>query len=253
MRLQYRLCVLCIYRTLIQQKLLVEFTCELLTLNSILRDLLSCMVICHCDKQLLQQLWNGEFHTVSLYSSMKHLISDIKNIKESLQRMSFYIKAKSISANPNNVKNLESISKELQQFLSVVYELHQDSLHMNDTKTLFRNKVKSKFNLQVSKTLANNKGKKMVKPTYVSSLPLPILAKMPKEVNKISKYFKKVDMLQKKSYTQVSSKSQSFSFLNATMNTLKIKEMFPKLQNKKIDQVQRSSMEMIANLSLTST
>ena len=44
---------------------------------------------------------------------MKHLISDIKNIKESLQRMSFYIKAKSISANPNNVKNLESISKEL--------------------------------------------------------------------------------------------------------------------------------------------
>jgi len=58
----------------------------------------------------------------------------------------------------------------------------------------FRNKIKSKFNSQVSKILASNKGKEMVKPTYVSLLPLSIPAKMPKEVNKVSKYFKKVDV-----------------------------------------------------------
>ena len=43
--------------------------------------------------------------------------------------------------------------------------------------------------------------KNTVKPTYVSPLPPPILAKISKEVNKISKFFKKNDKLQKKSYT----------------------------------------------------
>jgi len=77
----------------------------------------------------------------------------------------------------------------------MVYELYWDGLHMNDSNMLFRNKVKSKFNPQVPKTPASNKGKEMVKPTYVSLLPPPIPAKMPKEVNEVSKYFKKVDAL----------------------------------------------------------
>ena len=57
----------------------------------------------------------------------------------------------------------------------------------------------------------------------------------PKEVNDISKFFKKNNNL-KKSYTQASSKSQSN---NVMINTLKIKEMFLKLQNRKINQVQK--------------
>jgi len=60
--------------------------------------------------------------------------------------------------------------------------------------------------------------------------------KTPKKVNEISKFFKKNDNPQKKSYAQASSKPQNS---NTTMNTLKIKEMFPKLQNHKIDQVQK--------------
>ena len=100
----------------------------------------------------------------------------------------------------------------------------------------FRNKVKSKFNPQASKTPVNNKGKETVKPTYVSPLSPPILAKTPKEVNEISKYFKKNNNPQKKSYAQASSKPQSS---NAIMNMLKIKKMFLKLQNQKINQVQK--------------
>ena len=52
---QHRPYVLCIYRTLIQQKLLVKFSCELPTLYLILRDLLVCVIICHCDNRLPQQ------------------------------------------------------------------------------------------------------------------------------------------------------------------------------------------------------
>ena len=91
---------------------------------------------------------------------------------------------------------------------------------------LFKSKVKSKFNPQVTKTLVNNKDKESVKLTYISSLPLSILTKIPKEVNEISKYFKKNDSLQKKFYAQASFKSQNS---NIAMSTLKIKEMFPKL------------------------
>jgi len=42
---------------------------------------------------------------------------------------------------------------------------------------LFRSKVKSKFNPQVTKILVNNKGKESVKPTYISSLPHPFWQK----------------------------------------------------------------------------
>jgi len=101
----------------------------------------------------------------------------------------------------------------------------------------FRNKVKSKFNPNVNRTLVNSKGKETVKATYVLPLPPQILAKSSKEVNKISKFFKKnSNHPQKKSYAQASAKS---NITNIVLDILKIKETFPYLQNKKIDQVQK--------------
>ena len=108
--------------------------------------------------------------------------------------MDSYIKAKSVSTNPNDIKNLEGIGKELWHFLSVVYESHWNGLYMDNSNMSFRNKVKSKFNPQVPKISASNKSKKTVKFTYISSLFLPIPIKMPKEVNEVSKYFKKVNV-----------------------------------------------------------
>ena len=181
--------------------------------------------------------WDGEFRAVSLHGSMEHLVSDVKNIKDSLRRMGRYIKGKSIiDNNANSIKDLDSVGKAVWEFLSAVYDSHWDSLYVDNSKISFRNKVKSKFNLQAPKALVNNKGKETVKPTYISPLPPPILAKTPKEVNEISKFFKKNDNPQKKLYAQASSKPQNS---NTTMNTLKIKEMFLKLQNHKIDQVQK--------------
>ena len=55
---------------------------------------------------------------------------------------------------------------------------------------------------------------------------------MSKEVNEISKFFKKNNNPQKKLYTQASSKLQNS---NTIMNTLKIKEMLLKFQNHKIN------------------
>jgi len=101
----------------------------------------------------------------------------------------------------------------------------------------FRNKVKSKFNPNVNRTLVNGKDKETVKATYVLPLLPQILAKSSKEVNKISKFFKKnSNHPQKKSYAQASAKS---NITNIVLDILKIKETFPYFQNKKIDQVQK--------------
>jgi len=117
---------------------------------------------------------------------------------------------------------------------------------VDDNNTTFRNKVKSQFSPQVIKPKASSKGKEMVKPAFISSLPPPIPAKSQKEVNEISKYFKKNNNANPtKSYAQASSSSKktntssSAPVSNIIRDTLKIKESFPNLPNAKIDLIQK--------------
>ena len=191
--------------------------------------------------------WDGNFHAVSLHGSMKHLASDTLNIKESLSRMRKYILGKSIkNSGANNIKDFKGIGKAMWKFISAIYDSHWDSFFVDDNNTTFRNKVKSQFSPQVIKPKASSKGKETVKPAFVSSLPPPIPAKSQKEVNKISKYFKKNNNANPtKLYAQVSSSSKktntssSALMSDITRDTLKIKESFPNLLNAKIDLIQK--------------
>ena len=98
------------------------------------------------NQTLDSEEWDSNFCAISLHSSMEHLSSDIKNIKDFLHRMGKYIKDKSINnSNPNNIKNLEDVGKVVWEFLSSIYNLHWDGLYVDDSNTTFRNKVKSKF------------------------------------------------------------------------------------------------------------
>jgi len=172
-----------------------------------------------------------------LHGSIEHLVFDIKNIKETLRRMQKYILDKAIKGKKaNNIKDLEGVGKAAWEFISSLYEAYWDNLFVDDQKTLLRNKVKSKFSPQAFNKPNNNKEKNIVKPPYVSSLPPSILTKSLKEINKISKFFKKnpSSINNKKSYAQASSNSS-----NTARETLKIKKAFSSLQNKKIKQVQK--------------
>ena len=169
---------------------------------------------------------------------MEHLALDIKNIKKSLIRICKYILGKSINGNKaNKIKDLKDIGMAAWGFISFLYKAHWDNLTVDDSKMSFRNKVKSKFSQQIIKEPVNNKGKNLIKPSYVSPLPSPIPAKSPKEMNEISKFFKKnPPSVLKKSYVHVSS---SQNMLNIARETLKIKDAFLNLQNRKIEQVQK--------------
>jgi len=63
------------------------------------------------DQVLDLEEWEGDFHATSLHGAMEHLVSDIKNIKDSFQRIGKYIRGKSIDSNSNNIKDLEGIGK----------------------------------------------------------------------------------------------------------------------------------------------
>jgi len=144
------------------------------------------------DQALDPDLWDGNFHTVSLYGAIEHMPSDVLNFKESLSRMHKYMLGKAIESDgANDIEDLNGMGKALWEFISAIYDSHWDNLFMDNNKTTFRNKVKLQFSPQVFKPKVSLKGKEMVKPTFVSSLPPPILAKSQKEVNEISKYFKK--------------------------------------------------------------
>ena len=125
------------------------------------------------------------------------------------------------------------MSKFIWEFISVVYKLYWDALYVDDNNTTLRNKVKSKFSPQSRLPQISNKDKDVPKPTFISSILPSISAKSPKEVKKIKK------PITKKLYTQASSPKQNSSgnSSNIVMNTLKIKETFPNLSNKKIDSI----------------
>ena len=191
------------------------------------------------NQALDSKSWDSNFHAVSLHGFMEHLASDALNVKESLIRMKKYISGKSIdSTKANEVKDLRSMGEALWEFINVVYKSQWDSFFV-ENNTTFRSKVKVKFNPQPRKFPLPSNNKDAAKPTYVSPIPPPIPAKMLKELKEISKYFKKTENpTSKKSYAQASSNSiNNNNTSSITMNTLKIKEVFPKLSNKKIDSI----------------
>ena len=95
--------------------------------------------------------------------------------------------------------------------------------------------MKAQFNLQINRDNNSKKGKNSIKLASISHLSHLIPAKSSKEVNEISKFFKKnTENKEKKLYAQ----ALSFSS-NTARKTLKIKEVFPKLQNKKIKNIQK--------------
>ena len=77
------------------------------------------------------------------------------------------------------------------KFLLAIYSSELDSLIANKNNNFFRQKVSFKFTPKVNPVNTGKKENRNTdKPISIKRLPLPILAKMSKEVKKILKYFK---------------------------------------------------------------
>ena len=179
---------------------------------------------------------HGMVISALLYSSLEHLSSNSKNIKESLQHITEYIKNKSIDkSKANNITDLKGMGNAAWQFISALYESKQDFLVTNNNNRTFRQQVAAQFTLKLHETRVTSKSDKYTdKPASFVKHPSLIPAKMTKEVNKISKFFKKTNKQAKKRdtgrfYAQV--------LLPKTSEILKIEETFLKLQTNKINNI----------------
>jgi len=100
------------------------------------------------DQALDPELWDGNFHAVSLHSSIEYIASDVLSIKNSLLRIKKYILGKSINGDKaNNFKDLSGMGKAIWEFISSVYDLYWDVLFVNENNMTLRSKVKLKFAL----------------------------------------------------------------------------------------------------------
>ena len=94
------------------------------------------------DQALDSELWDGNFHAISLHGSMEHIVSDVLSIKNSLLRIKKYILGKSINGDKaNDFKDLSGMGKSIWEFISSVYDSHWDALFVDENNTTLRNKV----------------------------------------------------------------------------------------------------------------
>jgi len=69
------------------------------------------------------KIWGGNFHPISLHSSIKHLGLDVKSIKDSLRFITKYITNKQIeSSKANDLEDFKGIEETVWNFISFVYE-----------------------------------------------------------------------------------------------------------------------------------
>ena len=192
------------------------------------------------------ELWSGNFHLISLHGSIEHIALDTKCIKDSLNFMAKYISNKKVNPkSANDLKDFDGIGDSVWNFISMVYQSSWDSFLTDNKSKSLREKMASKFSPRITPTNAQKNSKDLSKSVPVSFdkvlPPPPLPAKSAKEVNAISKYFqnkkpstenkKKEGANPTKSYAQASKSHAS------TSDVLKIKEAFPALNTKKIDQV----------------
>jgi len=92
----------------------------------------------------------------------------------------------------NSIANLKSIDEAAWNFISSIYEVGWNELIADNENFSFRHKMKMQFNLSSNSINISKKDKDVAKVASISNLSPLILAKSPKEINIISKYFKKL-------------------------------------------------------------
>jgi len=131
---------------------------------------------------------------------MEYLATDVNNIKESLCRIGRYILKKIEQGKANSIDNLKGVGEIAWNFLLSLYEAGWDELIADNKNFSFRHKVKMQFNQPPNSVNISRKGKNVINLALISSLPSPILAKSPKMINTVTKYFKKPNNKKEKSY-----------------------------------------------------
>jgi len=76
------------------------------------------------NQAIVLDIWDGNFHSISLHRLVEYLASDAINIRESLYRTMKYILNKKVEkSKANDVNNFKGIGEAAWSFISSLYEL----------------------------------------------------------------------------------------------------------------------------------
>ena len=154
--------------------------------------------------------------------------------------MAKYISNKQIElSKANNLIDFNGIGDAVWNFISSVYKSNWDILYTDNKSNTLRRKIAAKFTPKVQ-PVPKKPIKKTTKftPASIEKIPSLIPAKLQKEINVISKYFKNKQTETRsprnsKMYAQASKQSTSIS------DVIKIKNMFLAIGARKIDQINK--------------
>jgi len=120
-------------------------------------------------------LWSGNFHPILLHGSIEHIVSDAKNIKDSLNFIARYISNKKMnSSKANNLEDFNGIGNFIWNFISSVYQANWDFLYTDNQAMIFRTKISSKFTPKITSNPGKS-NKKITKhiPVTIEKVPPP--------------------------------------------------------------------------------
>ena len=95
-------------------------------------------------------LWNGNFHPISLHSFIEYIALDSKNIKDFLNFMARYIANKQVNlVKSNDLEDFKDIGEAIWNLISLVYQAKWDSLIANKNTNALRQKISAKFTSKI--------------------------------------------------------------------------------------------------------
>jgi len=93
---------------------------------------------------MVPDIWDGNFHSVSLHRLIEHLALNAINIRKSLHHMMKYIPNKKVErSKANYINDFKDIGEAAWDFILFFYELEWDELIADNNNHLFRHKVKA--------------------------------------------------------------------------------------------------------------
>jgi len=184
--------------------------------------------------------WDGKAHSISIFGHMEFLEIDAKNIFTSLLYMADFIRAKKVQQGKiSDIAELQGFGEVAWSFILSIYEAGWDSIPINDQNVSFRNAVSNKLASKVSKSTINMSSSKLKdKVAEIVKLPPSIPACPPKEVLEKSKFISKGNKSRKTVNTNVRKSFTQATSFNVS-DILKLKESFPSLLAKKIEEIHK--------------
>ena len=86
-------------------------------------NVINIQLLYNSNRSTEPDLWNGNFHPISLYGLLKHLVSNADSIRKSITYTAIYIKNKNIeTAKSNDIKDFKGISKVAWELISSIYK-----------------------------------------------------------------------------------------------------------------------------------